>query len=1361
MSPTPAPTRKDCASGYVCADEVCTNCTACAAGKYSSSNRLVCIGCSAGKYSNAASTSCSLCAAGKYSITVNATSIDDCQSCGAGTTSNVGSTACYQCLAGTYISGLSCIDCPVGRYAMSNGMYSCSACPKGRYASSVASQSCTLCPVGRYTTTVGNSVCDEQCPSGTRGLTSNTTDITSNGTSCVSCGIGWYQPNKGQTQCLECPQGMVCATAGLSTGTPCPQGTYNRQIGGTSETECVSCPSGRTTPTTGTTSEADCVSPDFNFVMGFFMFGFACFLAYYYIWKERFEKIAFLRKKRVTGSLIREAAAIFPKIKEEILEARAEDEVDNQKKEKENKRENFWKTLFFLLLLLGVLFFGTFSLFIINLSAIFFKALIVFRGLDLEFNFFDSMWAFVVQLCNMIYMPWMKWLAYPFIKFLGIIADIHIDLASITVTCSGAAAPLELVLNMSILGLAIIVIESDFQMYSLISHSAITTEYLSLTLTGRYRDRYYEETLKNNATDRSWLYDCLLKNVLVHIFYGLDVVTALAAEGVASVDLFQGILQYGVSLLVLSKFFSSGAHHSSASCNAIEGLENFDILLAMCSTLLAYGLLFPTMYIISKVLVPGFPRWASKKIPKRDGDESRSSIIIPARTSTGEVPTSAKDLERIDSRIRGAQDAGNYLPLCDLYCRVCGELFRRRLKWLASYLTFDMWWAWASQRMLKSLHKRKYIVDNISEELKNSHKEYENNSFYLLAEPARAMSDEEGEEWRNALNQRMPTYFSLCYYYEYQEMAGGLYASRQYSLWNAWYLFLIAMGVGHILTSVGRFYWSVVFWKYGIFFAVCFGYWNDELYELFDIEKKVDDPRGPCYSLHGKYLRDLAARDGASSNDYSKSLPWAEYFSNGVKEVRTFLADPLNWNCFRCNALSEQSSDHDDGIDTSSSSNIDMTNEQDAISGDYEQCLYALIGTRSTLLQIVPFLASVTIFTVNTASAPLFINSPRLKDKIAEFYQSPYECYSDERESQISSINLIQNRTRQLQRKSSMGSSRASASASHNSIREEYNIECYVKSSFVLLNYGRARRSKKSKFTLQGNTLQGNRLNTKDGKYIITSSTNIIKREVQDGNAFKGKIYIYNNLGENIITLVFDNENIYKKFDARLTSAKAEALKDQYDNPDVWADSHLKWVYYLKAMNTYFTSTRSLAFLQYFLRTLLSFILIFSSANKEGVVIASLIILLPFNTVQMFNLIILLGRAIDIRDDDLVTVCGSAYLFFRDLGRTCIALFSSGDTDDDIDGRPSDIAPWRASTSTGNTTTGSGNGSGDVETGAQVTISDAIPPAERTHSAPTMHETSVEMRQVLREANVVQNPMTAGIVKDRVREIERSQQNHK
>ncbi len=96
-------------------------------------------------------------------------------------------------------------ECPEGSTASAVVI-----CPVGKY-STLGMEACTECPVGRYADSEGSSsaLCSGACPAGTYGATTGLQTATCTG----PCAAGYY-----------CPEG---STSDSSPGFVCPKGAYS------------------------------------------------------------------------------------------------------------------------------------------------------------------------------------------------------------------------------------------------------------------------------------------------------------------------------------------------------------------------------------------------------------------------------------------------------------------------------------------------------------------------------------------------------------------------------------------------------------------------------------------------------------------------------------------------------------------------------------------------------------------------------------------------------------------------------------------------------------------------------------------------------------------------------------------------------------------------------------------------------------------------------------------------------------------------------------------------------------------------------------------------------------------------------
>jgi hypothetical protein len=175
------------------------DCTACAAGKFSSNtDSASCDVCSTGTYSPAGSALCTPCNTG-FSTT----------SPGTPSSASIEPAVCTKCANGYHGSpenGVTgCDTCPGGFFTLGSG---CSGCPAGSFSSASAAV-CTPCPPGSYSSVHAES--------------------------CIECPAGFYSL-QGQGLCQLCPPGSF-SSSGASFCSPCPVGDFS----GSGASTCQSC----------------------------------------------------------------------------------------------------------------------------------------------------------------------------------------------------------------------------------------------------------------------------------------------------------------------------------------------------------------------------------------------------------------------------------------------------------------------------------------------------------------------------------------------------------------------------------------------------------------------------------------------------------------------------------------------------------------------------------------------------------------------------------------------------------------------------------------------------------------------------------------------------------------------------------------------------------------------------------------------------------------------------------------------------------------------------------------------------------------------------------------------------------------
>ena len=184
---------------------------------------------------------------------------------------------------------------------------------------------------------------------------------------------------------------------------------------------------------------------------------------------------------------------------------------------------------------------------------------------------------------------------YPFYAFFDWVSTLEINVEAINVTCEGATAPIELFINLGILGISTIVIESNLQIYRLLTFNSLTEKFLQ----GVTQPGYKAWSCRDNGKSAEPTYRATFAYFI-----------ACFSGGIMSIfggfDFFLSSLSYLMSLVRMETFVSHGGVHAfSPECNAVVGWEGMDETLANLASAEAYLILFPAIYEIARVLLPG------------------------------------------------------------------------------------------------------------------------------------------------------------------------------------------------------------------------------------------------------------------------------------------------------------------------------------------------------------------------------------------------------------------------------------------------------------------------------------------------------------------------------------------------------------------------------------------------------------------------------------------------------------------------------------------------------------------------------------------------------------------------------------
>jgi hypothetical protein len=200
----------------------------------------------------------------------------------------------------------------------------------------------------------------------------------------------------------------------------------------------------------------------------------------------------------------------------------------------------------------------------------------------------------------------------------------------------------------------------------------------------------------------------------------------------------------------------------------------------------------------------------------------------------------------------------------------------------------------------------------------------------------------ENKEWNKLKLKNMPSYYYLCKKeYESLEMK---FSGNYFYLNKILILIAIVFGFGHALTDIGRKSIWCIGWKYMNFIKITLGWWTDEMVNLYQVHQVVhetsnvwDDPFVNILNIESE----MQINDTAINN---------ENYETNRKQLHV------------------------------------LTEEENKkwLKKDYCKALYAIVATRATILQLIPYVSILSIFASFTASSPLLVQSLHLKENLQD-----------------------------------------------------------------------------------------------------------------------------------------------------------------------------------------------------------------------------------------------------------------------------------------------------------------------------------------------------------------------------------------
>lgn len=201
---------------------------------------------------------------------------------------------------------------------------------------------------------------------------------------------------------------------------------------------------------------------------------------------------------------------------------------------------------------------------------------------------------------------------------------------------------------------------------------------------------------------------------------------------------------------------------------------------------------------------------------------------------------------------------------------------------------------------------------------------------------------EENQQWKQQIKQQwdleeakggFPKYYSLCL-----EVKEELHNEKRVP--EPFATILAFIGMGHFMTEVGRYYWSIVLRNYHVFFLACLGIWTDttvRAYNLLEVSKE------------------FAVKSLSSSSSSAKNQSSRHRRSSGRSHQH------LNKH--------QEIEDEKEERDESTTSKL----------------ITIIVSSRVILFQFLPIVAIFSISAAALASSPLFVFSPSLQATLPAF----------------------------------------------------------------------------------------------------------------------------------------------------------------------------------------------------------------------------------------------------------------------------------------------------------------------------------------------------------------------------------------
>jgi len=242
-----------------------------------------------------------------------------------------------------------------------------------------------------------------------------------------------------------------------------------------------------------------------------------------------------------------------------------------------------FRNLFMVIGLLVVLTVTTLFGILLQIGAISFKSMILFKGLNLNISFMERLKEYWELIADQLSIYFVYLIVEPALYLVTYFADLKLNYEFVAITCPGASSPFELGLNMGILGIAVVLVGSDIQVFKQVTYNAYIGQKSSMVMSTTYIK--WHLTKGNGGLFNEYCSGLYSWLVAMCIFF---------LEKLARIDVFQTALQYLMSLVTLQVFVSNGGiHEVDPACNTVKGFEGYDTYIATLTSGIFYVFFIP------------------------------------------------------------------------------------------------------------------------------------------------------------------------------------------------------------------------------------------------------------------------------------------------------------------------------------------------------------------------------------------------------------------------------------------------------------------------------------------------------------------------------------------------------------------------------------------------------------------------------------------------------------------------------------------------------------------------------------------------------------------------------------------------